>query len=240
MANNQVIKRVVMLSAPLAFAALTLFHSHHSPGGLGEDITRWMVVHSLQLVLSVWLAYCVWWILAGVRGAAAQTARAALPIFLVFFSATDAVAGLATGWLTLTANSQSAADRAATLRAVDSLFSDNWLTGSVSVAASIGATAWAFTAIAGAVALHRAGADRLTVALMAVSLVFGNHPPPSGTIGMLALCVAGYLWDRRRSSRADTQPVADSEPESPGRKGDERIGSSRQPHTATDTPLGQP
>jgi hypothetical protein len=154
------------------------------------------------------LAYCVWWILDGIRGAPAQTARAALPIFLVFFSATDAVAGLATGWLTLTANSQSAADQAATLRAVDSLFNDNWLTGSVSVAASVGATAWAVVAISGAVALHRAGAGRLTVALMVISLVFGNHPPPSGTIGLLALCAAAYRWDRRRQqSRTDTRPL---------------------------------
>jgi hypothetical protein len=218
MDNNQVIKRVGMLSGPLAFAALTLFHSHTSPSELGADITRWMVVHSLQLVLSVLLAYCVWWILDGIRGAPAQTARAALPIFLVFFSATDAVAGLATGWLTHTANSQSAADRAATLRAVDSLFNDNWLTGSVSVTGSVGATAWAVVAIAGAVALRRAGADRLTVALMALSLVFGNHPPPSGTIGLLALCAAAYRWDRRRQqSRKDIRlQVSDSTPEGLG------------------------
>jgi len=216
MNNNKTIKRVGMLSGPLAFAALTLFHSHTSPSELGEGIPRWIGVHSLQLVLSVWLAYCVWWILDGIRGAAAQTARAALPIFLVFFSATDAVAGLATGWLTLTANSQSAADQAATLRAVDSLFNDNWLTGSFSVAGSVGATAWAVVAIAGAVALRTAGADRLTVALMAVSLVFANHPPPSGTIGLLALCAAAYRWDRRRQPSSTPPPVPDSKPEGLG------------------------
>jgi len=206
MDNKQVIKRVGMLSGPLAFAALTLFHSHTSPSELGEGITRWMVVHSLQLVVSVWLAYCVWWVLDGIRGAAAQTARAALPIFLVFFSATDAVAGLATGWLTHTANSQSATDQLTTLRAVQTLFNDNWLTGSFSVAGSVGATAWAVVAVAGAVALRSAGADRLTVSLMAISLVFANHPPPSGTIGLLALCAAAYRWYRRRSSTTDTPP----------------------------------
>ena len=213
--NNQTIRRVGMLGPPLAFAALTLLHSHASPSELGADIRRWMVVHSLQLILSVLVAYCVWWILDGIRGAAAQTARAALPIFLVFFSTTDAVAGLATGWLTHTANTQSAADQAATLRAVDSLFNDNWLTGSFSVAGSVGATAWAVVAIAGAVALRTAGADRLTVALMAISLVFANHPPPSGTVGMLALCAAAYRWDRRRQqSRTHTPPsVPDSKPE---------------------------
>jgi hypothetical protein len=238
---NNMIKRLGMLSVPLAFAALTLFHSHHSPSELGEDITRWMVVHSLQLVLSVFLAYYVWWMLDGIRGAAAQTARAALAIFLVFFSATDAVAGLATGWLTQTANSLSAADQAATLRAVDTLFNDNWLTGSVSVAASVGATAWAVTAVAGAVALRRAGAERLTVALMAISLVFGNHPPPSGTIGMLALCAAGYLWDRRRSSGADSQPtVSVSGSEGSGRKGDARPVSSDRLLSAPYTPLERP
>jgi hypothetical protein len=220
MDNSQVIKRVGMLSGPLAFAALTVFHAHANPSELGEDVTRWMVVHALQLVLSVWLAYCVWWILKGTSGAAAQTARAALPIFLVFFSATDAVAGLATGWLTQTASSQSAADQAATLRAVDSLFNDNWLTGSFSVAGSVGATAWAVVAIAGAVALRAAGADRLTVALMAISLVFANHPPPTGTIGLLALVAAAYRWDRRRQpSRPDTPPPApDATPEQLGRQ----------------------
>ena len=157
-------------------------------------------------------------ILDGIRGAAAQTARAALPIFLVFFSATDAVAGLATGWLTQTANSQSAADQAATLQAVDTLFNDNWLTGSVSVAGSVAATAWAVVAIAGAIALRTAGADRLTVALMAISAVFLNHPPPTGTIGMLALGAAAYRWDRwRQQSSMDTPPLAaDPQPEELG------------------------
>jgi hypothetical protein len=75
-----------------------------------------------------------------------------------------------------------------------------------------------FVAIAGAVALRTAGADRLTVALMAVSLVFANHPPPSGTIGLLALCAAAYRWDRRRQpSRTSTPPpVPDSKPEGLG------------------------
>jgi hypothetical protein len=44
-----------------------------------------------------------------------------------------------------------------------------------------------------------AGADRLTVALMAASLLFVNHPMPTGTVGMLALFGAAFLWDRRRT-----------------------------------------
>jgi hypothetical protein len=72
------------------------------------------------------------------------------------------------------------------------------LAGNFSVLGSASAVAWAVVAVAGAVALHRAGADRLTVGLMALSLVFLNHPAPTGTLGMLALFAAAFLWDRRR------------------------------------------
>ena len=41
MDNKQAIKREVVLSGPLVFAVLTLFHSHNSPSELGEDISRW-------------------------------------------------------------------------------------------------------------------------------------------------------------------------------------------------------
>jgi ABC-type transporter Mla maintaining outer membrane lipid asymmetry permease subunit MlaE len=116
----------------------------------------------------------------------------------VFFSTFDAVAGLATGWLHHAANRQTGAQQAATLRAADELFNHNWLTGNLSVAGSVTAVAWAVIAIAGAAALRRAGANRLTVALMAASVLFVNHPVPTGTLGMLALFAAAFLWDRRR------------------------------------------
>ena len=34
---------------------------------------------------------------------------------------------------------------------------------------------------------------------MAASLLFVNHPTPTGTLGMLALFGAAFLWDRRRN-----------------------------------------
>ena len=63
---------------------------------------------------------------------------------------------------------------------------------------SISAIAWAVIAIAGAVAFRRAGANGLTVGLMAASILFVNHPVPAGTLGMLALFAAAFLWDRHR------------------------------------------
>src|ERR671916_40257 len=62
-----------------------------------------------------------------------------------------------TGWLHHTANGQTAAEQAVTLRAAEEVFNHNWLTGNLSVAGSVSAVAWAVIAIAGAVALRRAG-----------------------------------------------------------------------------------
>jgi hypothetical protein len=182
----------------VAFAALTLVHPMASPDEPGLAVGRWMAVHVLQIPLTILLAYCIWILLDGLRSTAATTARVALPVFLVCFSAYDAVAGVATGWLARAASEQSGADQLATRRAIGELFNDNWLAGSFSVLGSANAIAWAVVAIAAAVALRRAGADGLTVGLMALSAVFLNHPAPTGTIGMLALFGAAFLWDRRR------------------------------------------
>lgn len=199
MRSTGLLRRLILLGTPLAFAIVTTLHptTGAGPGDLSLPLTRWFTVHGLQVVLTVLLAYCIWILLDGIHNRAATTARVALPAFLVFFSTFDAVAGLATGWLHHTANGQTGAEQAATLRAAEELFNHNWLTGNLSVAGSVSAVAWAVIAIAGAVALRRAGANRLTVALMAASLLFANHPAPTGTLGMLALFAAAFLWDRR-------------------------------------------
>jgi hypothetical protein len=203
-ARRTALRRLIMLGTPLAFAVVTALHptTGAGPGDVSLPVTRWLVVHGLQVILTVFLAYCIWMLLDGIHNRAASVARCALPVFLVFFSTFDAVAGLATGWLHHTASGQTGAEQAATLRAADDLFNHNWLAGNLSIAGSVTAIAWAVIAIAAAVALRRSGADGLTVGLMAASLLFVNHPMPSGTLGMLALFAAAFRWDRRRSAIA--------------------------------------
>ena len=201
MQSNSLLRRLILLGTPLAFAVVTTLHptTGAGPGDPSLPVARWLTVHSLQVILTVMLAYCIWILLDGITNKPATAARVALPVFLVFFSTFDAVAGLATGWLHHTANGQTGMEQAATLRAADELFNHNWLTGNLSIAGSVTAIAWAVIAIAGAVALRRAGAGRLTVGLMAASLLFVNHPTPTGTLGMLALLGAAFLWDRHRT-----------------------------------------
>jgi hypothetical protein len=185
-------RRLILLGPPLALAVLTVFHPLAHPAELEGSATRWLTLHALQLLLSVFLAYSVWTLLDGMVGRAATIARGALPVFLVFFSAYDTTAGIATGWLAYATDGSGDAETE-----IRMLFDDNWLSGNISVVGSVSALAWMTVAVGCAFALRRAGADRLTVILMATSLLFINHPVPFGTLGMLAFAAAAYRWERR-------------------------------------------
>jgi hypothetical protein len=191
------LRRAIVLAVPPTFAALTLLHPEQDPHQLGGDVTQWLLVHTAQLVLTVLLAYALWFLLEGLAGWGARLARAALPVFLVFFSAFDAVAGLATGWLEHDAHHHDATEQVTIRGAIDELFNGNWLTGNLSIAGGTSAVAWLAVTIGAAIAMHQAGATRLTVTAMALASLFANHPPPLGTAGLLALSVAAYTRDRQ-------------------------------------------
>jgi hypothetical protein len=185
------------VATPVLFAGLTLLHPMNDPWELGDAVPRWMAVHVGQLVLTILLAYSVWLLLSDLIGRSATVARAALPVFLVAFSAFDAVAGIATGWLAMRAEDQTVGARAASLDAIEHLFADNWLAGNLSVLGGVTAVSWVTLAIAAAVALRSAGADRMTVWAMCGAVLFASHPAPIGTIGLLAFTVAAWRWTRR-------------------------------------------
>ena len=209
MAEISTPRRWLVLVTPPLFALLTMFHPSAHPKDLrGGEIDTWLAVHTGQLVLTVLLGYAVWTLLEGLSGRGAVVARAALPIFMVAFSAFDSVAGLATGWLAHTAEGQTGAEREGTLDAIETLFIDNWLTGNLSVAGGVTAVAWLCVAVGTAVALKRAGADRWTVALAYGSALFLSHPPPLGALGLLALFGAAWRWDRRSRRQPVAQPAA--------------------------------
>ena len=168
--------RILRLGTPLGFAILTLFHPMPDPQDLGDSTTLWMTVHLLQLVFTVLLGYSIWSLLAGLAGRGAGLARACLPVFMVAFSSFDSVAGLATGWLAQTAKSQTGEEQAATLRAVESLFGDNWLAGNLSVMGAVTAFAWLGVVAGTFAALKKAGADRLTLVAMGFAALLRPTP----------------------------------------------------------------
>jgi hypothetical protein len=98
--------QLVVLAAPLVWVVVALVHPSAEPyEGIADEANRWIFVHVIQLVLTPFVAAGVWLLMDGIDSVAASVTRAVLAFWMVFFSAFDAVAGIATGVLTRHANS---------------------------------------------------------------------------------------------------------------------------------------
>jgi hypothetical protein len=162
-----------------------------------QDSGRWVFVHYAQLVLTPFLAFAVWKLLDGIRSTAATISRVALAVWMIFFSAYDATAGVATGLLARHADSLSGAEQTAVNSAVDWLLNDGLLPGGAIWLAAMPTIAWPTTVIAAAVALHQAGARRAVAVCLAVSAVFAFHASYPAAIGLAFFLAAEVLWMRQ-------------------------------------------
>jgi hypothetical protein len=193
--------------APLLWAVLVLFHP--MPGGAntldGIDgvVDRWLIVHVGQLILTPLLFLAVWRLTNGLSSAAATISRCALVVWTVFFSAYDAVQGIATGLLVRHADGLPEAQQIVIAEALDYLVLDSRLAGDISAVQMVAGAAWLTVAIGAAVALHQARAGTAVVALTAASVVFSMHMAPAA-IGLLALAGAVML----REQQAAASPAA--------------------------------
>lgn len=193
---------LVLLAAPLLGLVPAALHPMGDPyAGIADETNRWLFVHVAQLVLTPFLGALVWMLLAGLESAAARVARAAVVLWLVFFSAFDAIAGIATGVLSRHANSLAGEEREGVVSAIDYLFDDSVLAGGgFSVLGNLGQGSWMVVAIAAAVALHKARAPRAAVLAMSLSVLFAAHGGIVAALGLVALLVAGHLILRWRSA----------------------------------------
>ena len=194
---------LLLLAAPLLWLVPALLHPAGDPyAGIAGETDRWLFVHIAQLLLVPLLGALVWTLLAGLESLAARVARAALVLWLAFFSAFDAIAGIATGVLSRHANSLAASEeREGVISAIDYLFDDSTLVGGgFSVLGNMGHGSWLVVAIAAAVAFHQVGARRAVVAGMLLSVLFASHSGVGAAIGLVSLVVAARLILTNRSA----------------------------------------
>ena len=198
-----------LLAAPLLWLVPAALHPLGDPyAGIADETDRWLFVHIAQLVLTPFLGALVWMLLAGLESVAANVARAALVVWLVFFSAFDAVAGIATGVLSRHANSLTGEEQEGVVSAIDFLFDDSVLAGGgFSILGNIGQGSWIVVAVAAAFALHGARVPPAAVVAMSVSVLFAAHGGIVAAIGLLALFVAGLLVLRWRSAGNTPSPA---------------------------------
>jgi hypothetical protein len=196
---------VLMVAGPLLWAVLAPFHP--DPTGpnifvsLEPDVERWLFVHISQLVLAPFVAFTVWMMLRGLGSFSANLSRASLAVWLVFFSAYDALAGIGTGVLVREAENVSGQERAGFAAAAD-FFWNSRLSGHLSWLGIVATIAWPVVALAAAVALRRGGFRWATVTATALSGLIALHGGFPASIGFAALAVAAVLWSRDRRSSA--------------------------------------
>jgi hypothetical protein len=204
---------LLVLAAPLLWVVLAILH----PGGVGDEpapyegiadeANKWIFVHFSQLVLTPFIAAGVWMLLRGIQSIAATVSRAFLVVWMVFFSAFDAIAGIAVGVLTRHANSLAGEEQDAVVSTIDFLFQESRLAGgdNYSVLGNLGQFSWVVLIIAAGVALWRAGASRLIVGATLLSVLFSAHAGYPAAVGLVALFVAELLTFRARRAGAESR-----------------------------------
>jgi hypothetical protein len=186
--------RVILFVTPLLWIVLALIHPHEP-----DEADRWVFVHFAQLALTPFLAFSVWMLLDGVRSKAATVSRIAVVTWVVFFSAYDSVAGIATGLLSRYADGLAGQEEAAVRSAIDYLFNDGLLPGGAAILGVVTTLAWPTAVIAGALALRNSGARPALVTTLGLSALFAFHASYPAAIGLASFLVAAGLWARGKT-----------------------------------------
>jgi hypothetical protein len=184
-----------LIGVPLAWAILLLFH----PLGSGEmydeprdEVTRWQIVHVGTLFFIGLMGLAVYVLVRDLPGTAARVSRWAAAVFVLFYGAWEAVAGLAVGALVQYTNGLPTAERST---------GSNAIVGDFGLLGSVGALAWITAVIAAAIAVRRAGAPLSAAVLLGLSAIVANHPPPTGPIGLASFAGAVVLIARAQPAR---------------------------------------
>ena len=177
-----VLRRVVLLGAPLALAILEIFHPER-PTSAGEAVEQgvwFMWFHFIQVPLIGLIALAAYLLTDGLEGRSASVSRWAIGVFAVFFSAYDAAAGIGTGYALRNARGLSAGAQEAIYGAVKDMPVVSLIFG-LSI---VGTAAWVVGLVCAALALRRAGVSLGPFVLLILAGVFlmGGHPYPAGTL----------------------------------------------------------
>jgi hypothetical protein len=189
------LRRVVLLGTPLTLAILEYFHPlvTRDLAGTLFPVAGWRVtLHVVQLVLFALMGAALWLLTDGLHGIATTVSRLGAAVFVVFYSAGDALLGIATGILARGVGDLPAEVREGRAEAIATFFEDPIAIGLYFV----GELGWLVGLLAAVVALYAGGSPRLPLVLLVLSgrvlLVF-DHPAPYGPI-VFGSFFLGALW----------------------------------------------
>jgi hypothetical protein len=190
-------RRALILGPPLVVAVYEIFHPNPDVTAAAVmDVAGWFAVfHAIQLVLFPLLALSIALLAQNLGVFGHWVTRAGLILVLVFFSAYDAIAGIATGLAMRDARDLPVAEQNAVFETVK-----DW-PGFEPAVFSIGLVA--VLGLVLALAMLTIGARRLQVGrgpvvllALATIVAIGGHPFPFGTVAFGCLFLAALWLDR--------------------------------------------
>lgn len=188
------LRAVLMVVPPLLLAILEVFHPQPDQTAEGVmDVATWFLgFHLIQLVLIGLVALSVLLLADEFGRAMSWAVRLGVGIFLVFYSAYDAVAGVGTGLAMRAARDLPAVQQDGVFDVVE-----DWpgFDPVVFPLAVVGTFGWVLAVGAIALAARRAGASAVQWTFIALAGLFllGGHPFPFGTLAFGSLFVAALL-----------------------------------------------
>ena len=203
------LRRALIIGPPLVLAVYEIFHPAPELNAAAVmDVAGWFALfHAIQLVLFPFLVLSIALLAQGLGVFGHWLTRLSLVAVLVFFSAYDAIAGIATGLAMRHARDLPPAEQNAIWETVK-----DW-PGFDPYVFAIGAVA--VVALAAALAMLFVGARRLGVGrgplvLLGIAAVaaIGGHPFPFGTVAFGALFLAALWLDRGGYGERAAQPNA--------------------------------
>ena len=193
------LRRLLILVPPLLLACLEVIHPQPEPNAQAVmDVSTWFAgFHFIQLALIGPVALSLLLLANSFGRANTWIMRLGVGVFLVFFSAYDAVAGIGMGLAMRSARDLSAIQQEGVLTVVD-----DWpALGPPFALSIIGTVGWVVAVGALALAAPRQGAPRrewILLGLAAVSLL-GGHPFPAGTLAFGWFFTGALLHEFRRA-----------------------------------------
>jgi hypothetical protein len=194
-------RRLILVCAPLLLGVLELWHPSSIHFGemaaSSNQAEWWLTIHLIQLPLFGLLALSIHFLLDQVHNIFTWISRIALAFFIIFYTALDSIAGIATGIMLHKVQSLQLANENDPLFQVAyelflSVFSLN-APGAVWIS-TIGILSWFIAGLSAAAALYIKGVNRAGIILIATgTLLFHSHAYPTGPISMLLLLVGFVL-----------------------------------------------
>lgn len=206
MSEHTLARRILVIGVPIAFAVISVFHPRPEPiAALADDVGWWITLHALQIPMFLLMGCAVLALGWAARGRAATASRVAALVFIAFYPAYDAFAGLGSGYLVQHAEGADATTQSVLHDAAAGVFDSPINTGLYVV----GTLAWMVAVVSLALALRGGPGGRVvTILFIASALTLIDHGGVFGAVSFTLFAAGAAVHSLARPHAPDRGSTA--------------------------------